>query len=222
MFCLFSCDTTAQKKNDLQRQNLKGKVKSVKQFSYEVVEKFGEITKGINIGWSEDDNSLSLYDDKGNLIEENLYNYDRILLLKYKNQYDDKGNLIEGNWYNPDGTLGFKSKYQYNDKGNKIEENWYDSDGKLIGKVKVQYDEKGNVIEETRYNSNGKLSSKSKYLYDDEGNKIEENWYNADGILGSKYKYQYKYDQQGNWTEQIEYENDIPQKIKERTIEYYD
>ena len=45
-----------------------------------------------------------------------------------------KGNIIEENIYNSDGsfTFPFKLTFKYDSKGNQIEENIYNSDGSLV------------------------------------------------------------------------------------------
>jgi len=56
------------------------------------------------------------------------------------------------------------------------------------------------------------------------GNVVEEN---IDNYFKSSYKYmiehntyEYQYDKQGNWTERIDYEHDIPVRMVVRTIDY--
>ena len=183
----------SEKKNDLTEENLKGKVKSIKETPYEAVEKFGQIEKG-----------------------DMLNTYFTIFTI-----YNKKGNTIEENDYNSDGSLFSKFTYKYDEKGNIIEKNDYDSDGRLDYKTTYKYDEKGNMIEATYYNSDGRLSSKTTYKYDEKGNTIEENDYNSDSSLNSKTTYKYKYDKNNNWTQQVTYENNKPTQITERIIEYY-
>ena len=190
---LVSCKQS-EKKNDLTEENLKGKVKSIKETLYEAVDKFGQIEKG-NV----------LYD---------AFTFPFTI-------YDEKGNKIEENDYDSDGRLDSKTTYKYDEKGNIIEENDYDSDGRLDSKYIYKYDEKGNKIEENRYDSNGRLSQKTTYKYDEKGNTIEKNDYDSDGRPAENYSYKYEYDKNNNWTQRIEYKNTIPVYITERIIEYY-
>ena len=188
---LVSCKQS-EKKNDLTEENLKGKVKSIKEITYEAVEKFGQI-------------------EKGNVL----------YCLSYFTIYNEKGNKIEKNHYEFDGRLDYKVTYKYDENGNKIEKNDYDSDGSLDSKTTYKYDEKGNIIEINNYNSDGSLYSKHTYKYDEKGNIIEINNYNSDGRLKNTYTYKYEYDKNNNWTQRIEYKNTIPNSITERIIEYY-
>ena len=197
VLCLVSCNQS-EKKNDLTEENLKGKVKSITENTYEAVDKFGQIEKGDILVDSSavytDDGRFKIYNEKGNKIEENYYNSNGRLYSKTTYKYDEKGNMIEDNFYDSDdGSLIYKNTYKYDEKGNKIEEYHYDEDGKFNYKYTYKYDEKGNIIEENHYDSNGRLDS----------------------------KYTYEYDKNNNWTQRIEYKNTIPHRITERIIEYY-
>ena len=213
---LVSCKQS-EKKNDLTEENLKGKVKSIKETPYEAVDKFGQIEKG-NVLYDDFIFPFTIYDEKGNKIEEYHYDEDGNLSSKDTYEYDEKGNNIERNWYDSDGRLGYKLIYKYNEKGNIIEENYYDSNGSLSYKTTYKYDKKGNKIEDNSYDSDGSLNSKTTYKYDEKGNMIE---YNTDGRFGEKYTYKYEYDKNNNWIQQVTYEDNKPIQITERIIEYY-
>ena len=146
---LFFQSCTIEKiENDWTEENLKGKVKSYSEFTYEAEERFGKIEKGERKGNFFESDLKKSYDEKGNIIEENSYNSDGRLYLKYTYKYDEKGNKIEQNSYNSDGRLETKWTYKYDKKGNKIEENGYISDGILYDKYtfKYEFDKQGNWI----------------------------------------------------------------------------
>ena len=64
MLCLASCEKSTQK-NDLAELKLNGKVKSIREISYEAVEKFGEVVKGdALVGFRE--NLQITFNNKGN------------------------------------------------------------------------------------------------------------------------------------------------------------
>ena len=224
VLCLVSCNQS-EKKNDLTEENLKGKVKSIKETTYKAIEKFGQIEKGDVLVDSSavytDYGRFKIYNEKGNKIEENRYNSDGSLYYKVTYKYDGKGNKIEVNHYDSNGSLILKYTYKYDENGNKIEECWYNEDGSLIVKFTPKYDENGNMMEVNNYDSDGSLHKKFTYKYDEKGNKIEINNYNSDGRLDSKTTYKYEYDKNNNWTQRIEYKNTIPNSITERIIEYY-
>lgn len=110
VFCIF---VNAQNKNDLQVVGLKGKVKSVRQIPYEVIEQEGEIRKGNIMNYS----VFTLYNENGNKSQERQYFSNGKLYYTSQYLYDDKGNLTEENVYNSDEVLYYKYVYQYNDKG---------------------------------------------------------------------------------------------------------
>lgn len=236
-FSLIACIT--DKKNDLQKFNLQGNVKSITEVEddikkdsvihtseaypqYITLLKFnekGNLTKmsfyhSKNILASE---TLYKYNDKGYLIEEEHHNYDFFFPVSSKHipKYDDKGNLIEKDNYDSDGKLTSKTKYKYDGKGNEIERNIYKPDGSLDSKWTFKYDNKGNTIEENVYNSNGSLNSKITYRYNDKN--IIEEAYNG----RNKETYKYEHDDKGNWIKRISYVNNQPNIITKRTIEYY-
>ena len=224
VLCLVSCNQS-EKKNDLTEENLKGKVKSITENTYEAVDKFGQIEKGDILVDSSavytDYGRFKIYNEKGNKIEENYYNSNGSLDFKDTYKYDEKGNKIEKNRYNSDGSLYYKVTYKYDGKGNKIEVNHYDSNGSLILKYTYKYDENGNKIEECWYNEDGSLIVKFTPKYDENGNMMEVNNYDSNGSLHKKFTYKYEYDKNNNWTQRIEYKNTIPNSITERIIEYY-
>ena len=240
-----------KKKNDLKEMKLYGNVKSLRKYTNSVVKKFGEFTKGERtrtVRWGDwDANSYIIFNDKGNIVEENWYNPGDFFNLKRTYKYNDKGNVIKRNQYNSDsdGSLDYRNTYKYNDKGNKIEcnvyylkssgtyitnthsegnkieYNGYNPNGSLNSKTKYKYDDKGNIVEYNRYNSDGSLDIRYIDKYDDKGNIIEENRYNSDGSLDYKYTYKYEYDEKYNWIKKIYYKDGIPKFISEREIEYY-
>src|SRR4051794_38562699 len=83
---LLSC---SKLNNDLTKQKLNGKVKSITESEYSVVEKFGDIQKG-----DLKSKNVYKYDDKGNLIMMIYYSKDTIN-LKQLYIRDTKGNVIE-------------------------------------------------------------------------------------------------------------------------------
>ncbi len=255
-------------KNDWTEHKLLGKVKKLDEMTYEATDKFGKPVKTkslkhINItfdanGCSKEflifgDNllknfkSVSIYDNKRNLIESNTYQDDGSLTNKFIYIYDDKGKLIEMDNYDKEGNLKFKTTYKYDKKGNKNEEYTYTNDGSLLSKyifknddrgnriewcdydyqgnlnnkATYKYDHKNNPIEYSRFSDGRNLSLKSTYKFDNNSNLIEELDYNPDGNLDSSKKHIYELDKKGNWIRKITFENDTPTTITEREITYF-
>ena len=157
-----------EKKNDLTEENLKGKVKSIKETTYKAVDKFGQIKKGNVLN-----NYFTIYNKKGNTIEGNEYYSDGSLNYKTTYKYDEKGNKIEKNTYKYDGSLNYKTTYKYDEKGNKIEKNIDGSVDRLGYKYTYKYDEKGNTIEQNIYYHGSRPAENYSYKYEYDKN---NNW----------------------------------------------
>lgn len=191
-------------KNDLTVENLKGKIKTMTETHYEMVEKFGELKKG-----QIQDKVVYVYNPSG--METGVTDYGspgNIVNSKVSKQFDSHGNKIEQSDYDYTGTV--KTNYKYDSKGNLIEEaiaNFnkytytYDAQNKLLEKsllkkyIKgfqleskdiLKYDEKGNRVEWAAYNGDGSLHSMTQYKYDDNNNIIEQFYKSPDGKSDSR------------------------------------
>ncbi len=207
LFFFTSC-TENKIENNLTEENLKGKVKSVKEVSYDAIEKFGEVAKGRVLNWGRE-NKQMIYSEKGSKIEENHFNSKGELEWKYMYKYDEKDNQIEESVYDSKGELVRKNTFKYDEKNNKIEENGYNSNRELVyGYIYTyKYDNKGNQVEckQNKHNSEGQLEPKMWtklliYKYDEKGNLIEEKECNYNGELCNKNTY--KYDKKRNKIEE--------------------
>lgn len=162
--------------NDLKKENLLGKVHTLKEEYWSAVLKFGVYAKGEQIS-----SKSYVYDDKGNKTEEHVYNahgsyfynlkggYKAVeYKYTYTNTYDDKGNKAEWSSYNSDGSLEYK--ITYDDKGNWTEESGYNSDGSIIYKITYtyEYDHFGNWTSKTtsgQVNKFGKVYLEPTFYY---------------------------------------------------------
>jgi YD repeat-containing protein len=239
---LLSCSmenssTIESKINDLKDRNLKCKVKSIKETCFIAIENSGEFQKYERL-----DQSYIIFNNEGNISEENMYKSDGSLDMRVFYKYDTVGNKIEKNIYKPDGSLTWKWNYKYDAVGNKIEENSYKSGDTLKLKNIYKYDDYGNKIEGNSYMPNDSIVGKRTYLYDKNGNKIEENEYykisnsidgenqytfdysynNLDEIIGSVHRsddrlvwrWTFKYDSGGNRIERNDYNPNNNQLFK--------
>lgn len=233
-----SCDNQV-KENDLKKENLSGRVKSVKEAHYGADEKFGEVIKKekhkqVDFYFNEDgfflenmsksylteissfDNTTRetfKYNKEGKIIRKSFFSdffSESETLTSYK--YDDRGNLIEEKANKVTGELLSRDTYTYDDRNNKIEEKIMNSKEKVLWKRVFKYDSKGNNIEKTEYNSDGELDSKNIYKYDDRNNLIEESEYNSDGNLENKNVF--KFDIKGNLIEEFTYDSEGMQENK--------
>ena len=219
-----------------------GKIKSVRETSYEAVEKFGEVSKGEKL-------SIEVFkcDNKKNLIEYEYGQNDRYIdiivyrehktIIKYDNtgkkiekktyadekldstitwKYNDKGSVIEKNTYDTDNNLFGKTKWKYNDKNKLIEEGYYDSLGNAVSKEIKEYDARGYYTGHTKY-ENGKLAWKCTHQLDDRGNQIHNVrvGYHYDGSdIDTFFIKIFKRDEFGNIIEWDEYQrNQLSRKV---------
>lgn len=179
-------------------------------------------------------------------INHNIRSRERIKndTIQHFYDYDKKNNLIKKRVVRPHGYVDI---YDYDGKGNLLSQQTTDAAGNQIWGVTNRFDKRGNEIESTFY-FDGKLESKSYEKYNKKNQHIESCEFGPDGILDSKgiteynlqgdwskdefYQYRpegtprkrkwfYKYDEQGNWIEQIYILNDEPQSFTKRKIDYY-
>lgn len=244
-----SCSSGEPKENDLQKENLKGKVKSITEIEYYPIEQGEKIIKG---NTTSSGKIITFYNLKGNRIEKKQYNLGNDVILKFSYHYDNKelltkwevydvdeelnknklihqytykydnDFLVETIWYNTNEDKSQKWVYKNNKKGQQIEEKICDIQGECSWTSTFEYDNKGNFIQKDSYKEEV-LYERKIIKYDDNNNILEKKqYYIVDENLNTKYSYKYtKYDSNSNWIQQIEYENDKPQKIVEREIEYY-
>ena len=237
-------DKTEAQNNDWQKEELKGKVKSIKEIQYRAWDTTGMLEKG-EIWY----NGYRIYNEKGNLIEKNeykandslrsktiykydnngkktewtYYTYDNSIEIMLNNKYDKKGNCIEVNNYYSNGSLKYKQIYKYDNKGNKIEYEDYYPDSSMCSKTIYKYFDKGRREEIFDYNSDDSFENKAIYLYDEKGNYVEEQIYNSDGSYRNKLIFKDEFDANGNWIKQVSYwgKSNEPEEISEREIIYY-
>jgi len=188
--------------NNLAELDLKGKVRSIKRYSYEVSSKFGEIIKGRVIEAKEsfynpEGNKTEIieYDDNGKLTQKDEFSYNSQNLIKIS---------IETNLqFDIKDTLSYNYSYYKPDKIKEIK--ILKSNGSL--KNKILYNEQDYVKEDIVYRANGKPFIGNSYLYDSTGNKIEmkRTYYRKD-IRTSKIEF--SYNKNNNIAKQTEYKQD--------------
>lgn len=197
-------------KNDLTRQKLKGKIRTVTE------KEFNATGDSLRL------RSVAHYNDSGNEVSFFTYSPDGAMLSRTTFRYNDSGKLAEEIRYKADGSMNVKTTCLYDDRGNKTEEDNYDAGGILFLKVLNKYDGKGNRIVRDSYNEYGSLFLKCNSKYDEDGNEVLAKEF--DSHHGLKYTTTYEYDnadQNGNWLRRTTLKNDDPATVTEREIEYY-
>jgi hypothetical protein len=114
---LIGCSIQEQtKKNSLTHDKIKGNVEFIEEATYDAIEKFGKIEKG-NLSLTSVVVS-KIYNEKGNNIEENVFNsYNGNLFYKSIINYDEKGCEIGNNRFKADGSLDMKFISKYDENG---------------------------------------------------------------------------------------------------------
>jgi len=97
----------------------------------------------------------------------------------------------------------------------------YNVDGSIHVIESIILNNKGLVIEISMKGSDGILFFKVIKKYDYYENLIQEDHYSPDGSLSQPYTYAYEFDDKKNWIKRIQYLDNTPHQIVERTIEYY-
>jgi hypothetical protein len=210
---IFSCKKNDDKKskekvdNDLSKELLFGKIKSITLTSYDAKESFGELEK-VSISKKEitDYNNngfktkVTLYDSHGKIDYIEIFKYDlknNIIEHSFPSSittynYDKENRCIQQDELTEERKLKFRSFNKFNTAGKIQEKNTYDKDGKLHSKSIYKYDEHGNEIEESVYKGNGELWWKIVKNYDNLGNMIsEEDIQDMFGEKGNKMLYDY-------------------------------
>jgi len=216
------------KKND---DNLFGKVKAVREKTYESIVKDGVVTQGDVIG-SYYDNIKTEYDQKGRKIKQYLYfNNDSISYI-YIFVYDTLNKIREKQIFNSSNELSYKYIYNYTlgDKelnrlmlgstgdtlsfyeivyNNEIEvkRNFYDKTNILTGYHLSVYDSVNRLVQKKVFDEYDLLTSSTSYEYDNNGNRLSESVYLATKIA---YKYVYRYNVRNQLVEEGHFdENNI-------------
>ncbi|HEY9167891.1 MAG TPA: hypothetical protein VIN72_00210 [Lutibacter sp.] len=229
---LISFNTTEkQKKNDLQKMNLKGKVKKLTYTRYTISWKLGEETK------RETDCSNVIFNKEGNKVEENQYLVPdcKVLESKLEYKYNSDNDLIGEYSYDFKGNLTYLKTYKYDYMGNleqevnfnpkfvdhtvtynyKSDENGNQVEWRGIGffepLTKMNYDSNNNMVYSLKYDRDMLMTESNEYTYDSNGNNIDH----VHRMLQLKAwkKFSFKYDNLRNVIEITEYENNSYDKI---------
>lgn len=166
--------------SDLNRMNLCGKVKKIKEVSIETKSYYQDMTCHLFV----------IFDEKGNKTLDVNYNQEGKIVKNNQYQYDSAGNLITSLHYDPDGLLYSSLTFKY-ENNILIEKNiTYYQDGAPM-KYKFRYDQKGNLIEEIDYDGHGNLFKGWQYSYNKNDQVTEERFYLPYGCLYEKAKFEY-------------------------------
>ncbi|MDR3095029.1 MAG: hypothetical protein LBU62_10395 [Bacteroidales bacterium] len=171
--------------NDLTKERLSGKVKSIRQRVYWALEKFGRIEKGKLQNLRAQD-YLREYNEKGFLTEETFFDLRDSVVSARKITYSQPGQIEKEELY--DGKkLSSVIRYTY-ENGKLQQKEISDGEGKLKERYAYSYYDSGWLMDEDKYNAGNQLAQKIVHVYDDKtsDNKLSEKQYYWGG--GSPYK----------------------------------
>ena len=162
LFFFFSC---AEKKNDLTDMNLRGDVKSVQEFEYDVVvDEFGKVKKGKLL-----QSTKKVFNKKGRLEELDVFDMDGDTVQKIVSIYDDNGMLSKRLIYDDLGKLSFISVFAHDEKGRQTEAMQVDEEGQFLQKEVTEYNDDNMIETSILYNKNNEQIKKEVRQMDKKG-----------------------------------------------------
>lgn len=190
-------------KTDLEELKLKGEVKSFQEYSYEAIDKFGELTKGkrqYDLGFkSYPIGALKTFNKNGYINKIIEYDENKIVSKTSNHSYNEKGNIIEINGLDSNDSLKYKIIFKYNDKDFMTVRSLYDKEGEISQKMVFEYNEELNQVGKSWYffADKDELYSYDENKYDLKGNlkSIFTDFYDSLRISEKSY---FTYDENGN------------------------
>lgn len=157
------------KKNDLEKGNLKGKIKEIKDINFIII-----------CGQSDTISSeIHKFNSQGNKVEYISLNFIGELDFIEKYRFDQRGNKIEFYTINSDNRLNRKIYYKYSDS-DKIIEEFYDT---LNGKILYKYYNQKNYIKLLNYNKDNSFQTSRIIIYNKKNQIKEERSFGLDSKL---------------------------------------
>ena len=210
-------------KSDVEKEGLKGRVKSLEAWRVEYTFKDGRSVEAgrkpvRKTSYDEQGRRAEevTYDQAGSVSQRLVYTYDaegrstgyeeyaslldKSLSKSRRHVYtlDGAGRTVESTVYESDGSVASRFTYAYDAAGNKTEEAFYSWQGVRTGRLVYAYDARGSVLTQTSYSADDSVSWKNVHIYDAEGRKAESAQYQGDKL---RYRFFYKYDAKGRQKE---------------------
>jgi len=172
-----TCLADAQTRNAREKAGLSGAVKSVRLETSKIHERGGKQIESRHAL-----ESITLYDETGNEIEQSIY-ADGVFQGKIISGHDGQGGFTRTH-YNTEGAVAARSIVKYDRSGREIDYSTYNANGNLLRKVIYLRDDFGKLTEEIAFDySNPAFSSRIVHFYDEAGNLTMGRVYDADGAL---------------------------------------
>jgi len=161
--------------------------------------------------------TTTIFDTRGNLVENSTQSKDSGLSAKTFYRYDTKGNVIESVVKKNGKTV--KSIYKYDAKGNQVEQDIY-NDSALTSRTINTYNDKGKNTSSITTNAFGKLKLAAKKQYSDDGTLYKYMIISrGKGIITKDTYNDTDRNNVGNWLKKTETWNDTTNAFTMRTVE---
>ena len=199
--CLISFLVHAQT-TDLATRQLRGKVKSIIEISYEVVQKFGEPEKGAIIK-----KDYREYNSAGYETQYGLEDFTSAGVKTKKSFRYGNNNKVVDIREETDGKVKL-TKIEYNAQGKMNTVDFTDGNGQLENRQKYKYDADGLLVQTDTYNSDGSLKFKIVRTYNAGKQLVKKEWYNPKG--NATWQETFAYDANGNLAEETSIDRELP------------
>jgi hypothetical protein len=159
------------------------------------------------------------YDSKNRETERSFFDSERHIFESVIVEYPDKNTIIE--------KVHTESEYSDFERETRLENGLPVSlisrvdSLSIIEKWKGTYDTHGRLILVQFFDERDKLIQYVEYVHDEYGNELECSIFHEDYGLAQKHEYRYKYDEYGNWTQQVLITDSQAKIIMLRNIVYY-
>ena len=168
------------------------------------------------------------YDEFGREIGEfnsNIINGEEKKVQTSKRAYDERGNQILVEQYDYNGVLRYRTNWFFDENNNKIEDRseYFEENMKSSSRItRYQYNSYGHCIQSTYYSLDEQYLDTHyyNYKYDEQGNLIiEKNTFEDEDAAETE---EIENDERGNWIVKKTFHNKIPINVFTRTIVYFD
>lgn len=192
---------TQRPDNDLSRQYINGRVKTLTQTTFAAAADSGSIVKGPRSDrWDWAGNYSTRYNPDGNAAETTAYKGDGSVFYRLVYEYRPDGKPAGTKSWNGDGTPSYRWVFTYDGKGRKTAEASFNAQGKRDYSSEFIISGSGKVTDRTFYRPDMTIAFRQHYTYDDAGNAVELNsTYQGGGFFN---RYTFKYDSEGDKTEE--------------------
>jgi hypothetical protein len=159
------------------------------------------------------------YDSKNRATERNFYDSEKHLFESVITEYPDENTVVE-KIHTENRYSDFERETKLKNGAPVLSTSRLDSE-QIIEQWRGEYDAGGRINRSLFYDRQNNLLQYERYVYDESGNELEYAVFSDNDQLITKRKYHYKYDENGNWIQQVSIVDGLPQIIILRNIIYY-